>query len=506
MDSHRKVAATSREEFELQPPFSFFDLIEDKYGSVPSIRRLFSLARSSEATSLIVEEIPAVGIIAEEDEDIAQLASGAVFVKNQRLSFWKSTPQGKLLVGYAIVKLDYIPGRPFNWHVFEAVFTKYDHPHNCIAHPKVYRLCVDGADISIEGILYCQQNVFTKACAQVAMRSLLSRLLPDADISYRRINEIAKSIDPQFTPSGGLGPAHIRAILQEFGIRFHDIDYEEAPEARETFPYQKYAYAGLESGGGCLLGFRWVGPGLTEDSKHIIPIYGHTFNKDTWVPDAEASYFHVGEDLRYMPSESWTSSFLGHDDNFGPNFCIPRLYLGKQIEYIVEIFRPGIMYSGINAEAIAVDILYSLKSMICDLENRWIQRLHQWIADQKVVLRSQALTREEYLDHLLSINDWEGHSENAELGGVLGEDLPNFLWVIEISTPQLFPANERKLGEIVLDGTKELIPDEELSAYDVFEFARLPGVYLLGGPLHDGVPEISSIESDLIAHTPLLRV
>lgn len=195
-------------------------------------------------------------------------------------------------------------------------------------------------------MLYCQQNELNKACAQVALRSLLSRILPEGDIAYRQINQIANAVNPGFNPAKGLSVPQIREVFRVLGIGFNDIDYSAHDEdIRKTLPYQKYAYAGLESGGGALVGFRLAGRELRAEAKHIIPIYGHTFNKDTWAPDADVAYFRIGEGVGYVPSESWTSSFLGHDDNFGPNFCIPRLYIGNdKVDYVVEIFKLGILY------------------------------------------------------------------------------------------------------------------------------------------------------------------
>lgn len=58
--------------------------------------------------------------------------------------------------------------------------------------------------------------------------------------------------------------------------------------------------------------------------------------------------------------------------------------------------------------------------------------------------------------------------------------MSEMVWVVEISTPQLFPGNERKLGEIVLEATLPLDLKDDSSLKNVFMFARLPGIYLLG--------------------------
>ncbi|MBQ6472458.1 MAG: hypothetical protein IJJ33_10775 [Victivallales bacterium] len=51
---------------------------------------------------------------------------------------------------------------------------------------------------------------------------------------------------------------------------------------------------------------------------------------------------------------------------------------------------------------------------------------------------------------------------------------PEMFWVSEVSLPQLFPANEAKLGEILLDATRQ--PDKVGQTHE-FLFARLPGYW-----------------------------
>jgi len=355
LDDHRRAVAEELEILLLEPPFSFFDFIEERFGDYDSIRRVCSLARSFSAETLIVETLPPCGIILEENEDILVCYPDYRNEQLLRLSFWKeAVTRDSLaaiadddLIGYAILKQDVVKSINLNrWHVFEAVFVKYEHEHNCVPRPGTYRLTVGHKEFEIIGVLYCQQNGLNKACAQVALRSLLSRIVPEGDLSYRRINEIGKTVNPGFDPGDGLTVPQFQRIFTEFGLRFNDIDYTQGDSRlREELPYQKYAYAGLESGCGSLVGFRLAGRELREEAKHIIPFYGHTFNKDTWVPNADISYFRIGEGVGYVPSESWTSSFIGHDDNFGPNFCIPRLYIGKATRLIMSLNCSGRVFA-----------------------------------------------------------------------------------------------------------------------------------------------------------------
>ncbi len=145
--------------------------------------------------------------------------------------------------------------------------------------------CCD-RELEICGVLYCQQNGLNKACAQVALRSLCSIHRNPSDVSFRRINELAGQVSGAFDPSQGLEANQLCAVLDGFGIGYTDIDYNTVDVIdRDALAYQKFVYAGIESGAGALLGFKLVGPEAT--GHHIIPFFGHTFNRDMWVPDTE---------------------------------------------------------------------------------------------------------------------------------------------------------------------------------------------------------------------------
>jgi len=518
-NAHRDASPNIVRFVDLDRPFSSFDLIDDKFQGIPAVRRCFSLARSFHCKTLLIEDIPAAGIIEEENLELTGLYPKYVCRGLKRLSFWKSnfkTTRGVAsrkdndLVGYVILKQDYIPGNKDQWHIFEAVFKKYEHEHNCVPSPGNYGVSFLDKHFAIKGVLYCQQNGLNKACAHVALRSLLSRLVPDENISYRKLNEIAQKVaSGAYNPANGLSVGQMQGILNAFNVGYTDLDYEtlskSQPDIRKDIPYQKHLYAGIESGCGGLLGFSMSGP-QAEDAKHIIPFYGHTFNKDTWAPDADISYFNIGGGVGYIPSEMWTSSFIGHDDNFGPNFCVPRLYVKpEQVQYVVELRRPEAQFGGIVAEAQALQFLYSLHANLKG-ENRWVERLrvHSHPDVQNVVLRAVCVDREVYLDHLRTIRCWDGKTEASFMADALSGLLPELLWVVEISIPHLFPANERKLGEIVLNATLARDESKEVD-HRLFLLARLPEHYYLINSTNQYGPSFIEVPSKLISHTPVMR-
>jgi hypothetical protein len=522
MDRHRRIVSTNLLPLPIAAPFSCFDWVEQELTATESIRRCFSLARSVNVQSVVVEDIPADGLIREENEELLSLVADHKMTGLKRLSFW-TTPlihttdllkvDASTLYGYAIVKRDTVPSRAMNrWHVFEAVFRKYPHEHNCIPNQKQYTIRVGEREFAVTGVLYAQQNTLNKVCAHVALRTLLSRRLSAGDVSYRKLNDLAKSTGPGvYDPANGLGVQQIRAILRHFKVPFRDIDYVEEEKKdkkiRSSHPFQKFLYAGIESGCGGLLGFRMTGPKASTE-KHIIPFFGHTFNKDTWVPDADRAYFNMGGGVGYIPSESWTSSFLGHDDNFGPNLCIPRLYVTPtQAEYVVELLQEGVAYGGVHAEAITLLFLYSLLPYMDPNTNLWIRRLMA-AADpdsQRVVLRAVCIPRGQYLQHLRDARDWDGNQENPDLVKILETGLPETLWVVEISLPHLFPANERKVGEILLNPFVPFDPQAPVD-YGLFLLARLPGRLFVLKSGSGGTPSFLEVASGIVSHMSLLKV
>ncbi|MDR2862800.1 MAG: hypothetical protein LBV54_02820, partial [Puniceicoccales bacterium] len=315
MQVHRLTAPSSAPLFiNFTQPFSCFEHVDTHFGGLPSLHRCFSLARSFASETLIEEQLLPSGIIAQENEELASFGLTLGNHDIRRLSFWDRCVASndilsltdETLIGYVILKRDtgIWQGRRIDrWHIFEAVFRKYAHSHNCLPNAGNYPVRVADKVFNARGVLYCQQNGLNKACAHVALRSLLSRLVPDHDVSYAELNTIAQGCSDSpasYQPSNGLTVQQIRSILQRYAVDFRDVVYDESckdyPNIRKDQPYQKYLYSGIESGVGGLLGFSMGGPEAPQD-RHIIPFYGHTFNKDTWAPDADVSYFNIGANV-----------------------------------------------------------------------------------------------------------------------------------------------------------------------------------------------------------------
>jgi len=324
----------------IEAGFSNFFFIDVDYQSNAVLRRIFSIARKFEYQSLLVEEITEgeCQLLLEENQAISLRSPDFQGSTVHRLTFWKclpdKVPKPSDFIGYAIFKSDRFAGssQP-NVYVFEAVLPplRPESQNNFIHCQRSYLVQTIAGQFEVAGVLYAQQNDLTFVCAHVAMRTALACILPEGDITYARMNEFA-GIDHQTRLVGnglGLQPEDLEAILQGLKVPYEKIIHE--PKIGLTLPteFQRDLYGFIESGCPALVGFEQDDPNAGPDGspRHIVPVIGHTFNEDGWVPDAQRAYF--GNQLSYYSSESWLSAYVLHDDNFVPYYCLPRHFLKK---------------------------------------------------------------------------------------------------------------------------------------------------------------------------------
>lgn len=493
----------------------------------PSLRRIFSEGRRAGALTLAVEVLDESGETQDETNSLEQRFTSFDHSELYRLTFWSVPwhpdhgeddhlhPSPDSLLGYAIVRADHFTGeRHPSVHVFESVFRKYAHFHNFVPCCAQFEVEFGGSRYFLDGVMYCQQNVRTKACAQVALRSLLATRFHNRPVTYSEINSSAG----QSEPTKGLSSNQIRAVLDDFEVNFRDLDYTVDATDSLDLGYDKLLYAGLENGGGGLLGFDLAG--VDENGKaispgrHIIPFFGHTFNQDTWAPRAQNAYFHIGEETRYIPSDEWLSSFIGHDDNFGSNFCVPRGFLDpRHVSYVVALLPKDFQADPVKAEVAAAHVLYTVFSLVPSKyrQSFWHRQLSGYVSAQDVVLRTHAVSRDAYAAHLGSMQDWDGNASPFSADD-LASLLPATLWMVELSVPEVFSTNYGKIGEIIIAGDADLsmeadASDEDvLNAYmDTVAFVRLPGIVLVRVSVQtDSVASrLVPLKCDITGHSPL---
>jgi hypothetical protein len=91
-----------------------------------------------------------------------------------------------------------------------------------------------------------------------------------------------------------------------------------------------------------------------------------------------------------------------------------------------------------------------------------------------LVIRTQGVTRDEYIAHLRTLKDWNNHQLENRLCDTLWQSLPEFFWMAELSAPELFTATRHKFGELLVAADRPSTP----ANLDLLLAARLPSYIL----------------------------
>jgi hypothetical protein len=507
-------------------PYSFFKFVETRFPKTFSLRRLLSQARMLSCRTMVVERIGLSDDLREESEDIEIRYGIAPVSTVSRLSFFTKefktarglgTVRPDEFLGYAVIKHDVVSGITENCRIYEAAFHASRHPNNFIKGAPTWLCRIAGVDLSTSGYLYAQQNNMTNVCAHVALRTAAASFHSAGDMTYREMNKLV-GIDhvgrKTGGTNGGLTSDEMVHILEAAGARCFVGDYT-APGA--PVPFQKYIYGSIESGYPAVLFF-----GVTTNGGgyHAIPVFGHTLNEDTWVPNADFMYFKIGAGTRYIPSESWLSMFVAHDDNWGANYCIPRGYIHARQEcnrlqpapqlcpettagvaYAISTFPKHVRLSSIRAEAIGADYLFTILPQLPQSATLWDKRLEFFANLDMLVLRPILVRGSEYIAHLASIRDWDGRKirQNMLLG--LKQNLKDeTYWLVELSVPELFSANHRKVGEVLIRAEVVTGKGRDFRNYVL---TRLPGWFALYDGGGANKPRYRFVETGAQGHVEL---
>jgi hypothetical protein len=499
--------------------FSNFQFVDQHYGSDPVLRRIFSQARKHDYQSVLVEEVREAdcALLAEENQALAVRSPDFQKAEVHRISFFRSSsdkaPRPEDFLGYAIFKWDHFgkESKPLAC-VFEAVMCPCRGviQNNFIHCARRYEVNTTLGRFPVRGVIYAKQNNLTFVCAHAALRSALACVLPEGDISYARMNALAgidhksRCVGPVGDKTNGLSPQDLEKILDDLGVPYDKLIHEPKLVDPATgkpliFPteYQRELYGFIESGGPALLAFeldpRPGEPG--EPSRHAVPAFGHTFNEDAWLPNAQRAYFGGAE--AYYPSENWLSNFVIHDDNFGPYFCLPRHFLKQDnFRLMYGLKSAPTTFRATTAEAIGFNLCYIIAQTYPKRNQFWYDRFSVFARSGWLVLRTLLLRRDVYLADLEQMRDREGASLENDFCQRLRNVLPAYFWMVEIGAPELYATTRRKFGEILVAADKPAPPPFSPS---LFLAARLPGLVLVNA----GTGSLDVGPSQLRGHTPL---
>ena len=492
----------------------------------------------------MLERIGKARDIEQENEDIRALAPSFRKSKTHRLSFFtrgvgtvagisRLSPDDFL--GYAIIKDDRVPkirgigrsGRRIV-RIYESALRASRHENNYIRGAPAWECMAGGHRFPISTYLYAQQNGITNCCAHVALRTAAARFHSGGDVSYRMINKwVAKARGEKrwqdCAVHDGLDKKEVVGFLEHVGASCFEGDFtlKREPPA----PFHKYIYGSIESGYPAIVAFTVPGAGQGGEEgqpvRHAIPVFGHTFNEDIWAPNADSSYFRIGAGTSYLPSELWVSMYICHDDNWGSNFCIPRRYLYTRrlcralsgdpdlcretpecVAAVVGTLPGNVKASPIQAEAIAADYLLKMLPHIPKECGAWAERLKYYAGESRnrAILRPVLVTGRQYADHLGKVRDWDRSRLKPRLTSVFDTVSEDAFWMVELSVPELFSANRRKVGEILL--RSDVDPGQKRD-FRMFAFARLPGYFAFLKGDDPSKPQYEFVPTGLRGHVEL---
>ena len=517
----RTVPALSPPEYiDIKRPKSLFDLVESRFEGLPSLHRILSQIRALQGETIVIEKVGASDDLREENEDIAKRGLDLTESASWRMGFFKQQidSTGTLaelrqdcFLGYAVIKHDRSSSSSYNkTRIFESVVKQSCRENNYIRKGKPWGCLIAGNPLSINGYLYAQQNKITNVCAHVALRTTAASFHKDGDISYREINNILGIDHTTKTVEDGLNTSQMEEVLKSVGANCSVINYQNL---NMPVSFRKWVYSSVESGFPAIVCF------AASSVRHAIPIFGHTFNEDTWVPSADISYFRVGARTSYIPSESWVSMFVGHDDNFGSNFCIPQHYMDApptcteltvnklcpvqkdRVEYVIATFPKEVKTNAVEAEVIGADYLFTILQQLPSFNDIWIKRLKIYAKINRLVLRPILIEGAEYVKHMNDVCNWDGKKFPRNMGNMFFRDrLKEKFWMIELSIPELFSANKRKVGEVIIRAEESI---GTVRNFNSFFFSRLPSCFAFYDGGGTANPKYAFIRNGVKGHIEL---
>jgi hypothetical protein len=168
---------------------------------------------------------------------------------------------------------------------------------------------------------------------------------------------------------------------------------------------------------------------------------------------------------------------------------------------VIATLPKQVKLNPIRAEVIGADYLFTILPQLPTNRDPWAKRLREYARRHLLVLRPYLLTIEEYTAHLAKLRDWRGDAIEARLVAALRAILPKeMLWMIELSVPELFSANLRKVGEVLVRAEVWTRPVRDLAC---FLLARLPGYFALYEKGDASHPQYQFIESGAAGHVQL---
>jgi hypothetical protein len=456
----------------------------------------------------------------QDEKEMASICIGTpVELEAVRLTFFCCMPESERwddellsdahVLGYAvIVKLKMPDGRVIKTHLLEAVvrppsvvlentgelepITNY-YLHNVKTFKTHIGTSQNHREFSITGSFFTQQNYLTSVCAHACLRMAMnsSPLINCNKLTNKAINDILGVSDYRMN-GGGLTQEQIIEVVKQMGYKCHSANFLKQTDVE----YDHFMYPSLESGFPTILGVEWWDKKKNEIVGHVLTVLGHTINSDRWEPEAERGYGSYP--LKpYIPTAEWCDHYIISDDNFGMystlptdavrNFIVPTKNPNRHVSMAVSIVPDNVTVPGYAAEQFAVEKATKLINTVgLQAPNKW----HDRLKGKNLVCRTLLQNKSEYANFIKA----QVSSLTLEQQSCL-DSLSEYVWVSEISLPNVYTANKHKLGDVVLRA--DATPQEH-SAGQSLALAWFPGFIQVG-------PQLNIKTWGIETHVPLIR-
>jgi hypothetical protein len=329
----------------------------------------------------------------------------------------------------------------------------------------------------------------------VLLKNLQARIGSDK-LTNKQINDILgldfsspqKSVGhyeadkPEVERKKGLTATEIESVVVFLGERLSVTNFIEDSRVE----YDKVLYQVMESGYPAILEIQGWDIMRREDFAHALAVTGHTLNTDRWEPEAKYGYGNYPI-RQYIPVSEWVCHYIMSDDNYGMDVALPSAMVRNDVipvknpklhaTRVLSILPKAVGLTGHRAERIAIGIASKLiKKTIIKPEPYWLVNLKRRHEEKSIVCRTTLLTDKQYRSYITeSINSKLLRPTDAQWQYF--KRLPRYIWVTEISIPNLYTGNKTKLGDVLV---KASATAKEIERNDCFVLAWFPGFARFG--------------------------
>jgi len=387
-------------------------------------------------------------------------------------------------LGYCIVHNDVINegnGKPYRAsYVTESCIVSPLKWNAYILPPGDISININGKEYNIRTNYFSQQNGITNCCAHAAIKMAIRAYYPQ--VTAEIINKNIPVNHIQKRGNEGLTPDEICRAIEK--LSKNETYISSSIDLASSSDFLRLVYLSLESRLPVILLFHLIEKG--EVGGHAVTLIGHTFNEHSWSSYGLKGYFS-GENISYLPSSIWCDNLVVHDDNWGPYYLVSTRFLtdSADFSYILRAVEKAV--EKVMATSLPVPIRYNwpidpVTAIIVypkDMSfikngllvepwalaslNRYVSKIwsdddivkgddfihyfhdYQKEGNRNLILRTFCLSKNEYLKFI------DDNLVLMEYRNMIKDYLPNTFWITEISIPELYWVNRKKVGEIITD-------------------------------------------------------